>query len=385
MKRGDRRHWPRLIGVAAWSDAAIFIPSPNACMIELMIVVALVVLTSAMCSLFEAVLYSVPISQIENLVSAKHRSGVILRDLRENVNEPITAILSLNTLANTSGAAVSGAIAVDVLGPGSVVHFSIVFTFMILILSEIIPKTAGVVYSRRLAVIIARPLKWMVWVFRPMIWFCGKITRIVSGAGGREPAQVSEEELLTLTRLSMRSGAIDNDEARVIHNILSLEDKTVHRVMTPRTVLFGLDCNITVDEARKAKGILLHSRIPVYQRHFEDVVGIVHRHDILAEAADDKLDTTLKALMKPVDFVLESSRLNIVLKKFLDHGKHLFVVLGEFGGLAGVVTLEDVLEEILGQEIVDEFDQVTDMQQLARTRKESVLKEAGYIPHEAPE
>lgn len=340
-------------------------------MLELAITVALVILISAACSLSEAVLYSVPASHVEQLAEAGRRSGRIMRKLRKNVDRPITAILTLNTIANTAGAAIAGALAASVFGSKWVGVFSAFITLAILLFSEVIPKTAGVVYSRRLLRFVARPLQLLVWILRPFIWLCTLATKIVSRR--HESDVISEEELLAMARMGLRTGVIAEDEAAVIQNILSLEMKAAQDVMTPRTVVFTLSADITVDEARHADGFFVHSRIPVYFKNGEDIGGLVHRRDVLGAVADDKLDVKVSALMKPVHFVLDKTRLNKVLKLFLERREQLFVVIDEYGGLSGVVTLEDILEEILGQEIVDEFDEVEDMRKLAQERRQQVM------------
>ena len=341
-------------------------------MLQLLIVVSIVILTSATCSLFEAVLYAVPLSRIEQLVSENRATGRILRKLRDQVDTPIAAILTLNTIANTAGAAVAGAIASKLFGASVLVYFSVIFTFLILFFSEIIPKTIGVVYCRSLAPTIAYPLQAIVWTLKPVIILCSLVTRMVSGK--RSGDSISEEELIVMARLGKITGVIDEDEASVIQNILSLETKTVHDVMTPRTVLFTLDGTLSVHEANKDRRIYSHSRIPIYLETFENIVGIVHRHDVVAAVAEDKFDLKLETLMKPADFVSESTKLNKVLKNFIEQRRQLFVVIGEYGGLSGVITLEDVLEEILGKEIVDEFDRITDLQSLAKRKREKLLQ-----------
>jgi CBS domain containing-hemolysin-like protein len=178
-----------------------------------------------------------------------------------------------------------------------------------------------------------------------------------------------------LARLGIRSGDIEADHGIVIQNVLSLEDKTAREIMTPRTVVFALDAKLTVEDAH-ARGIL-HSRIPVCDGDLDDVVGIVHRRDIVAAVADDRHALVLEALMKPVHFVLETTTVDRLLRMFLDRRQHMFVVLDEFGGLCGVVTLEDVLEEILGREIVDEFDEVPDMRELAHQRRRAAVRKRG--------
>lgn len=340
-------------------------------MIELIVAVAAAVLISAMCSLFEAVLYSVPIGYIETLANTESKAGRILQRLRENVDRPIAAILSLNTIANTAGAAVAGSAAARVFGEAWIGYFSAAFTLVILMFSEVIPKTAGVVYSRPLASIIARPLALLVWFFQPLIWTCGRVTQVVSR--GHKPEHVSEDEILGLARIGRQTGVIDANQAEAIENILSLEKKSVRDIMTPRTVAVMLSAATTVEKLRQKKKVLDYSRVPLYDKDTEDVVGMVNRRDVLTAMADDRGELRLEEMMRPVDFVAESVSLDRVLRMFMERRQHLMMVLDEFGGLAGLVTLEDVLEEILGQEIVDEFDQVADLRELARQRRQRTL------------
>jgi CBS domain containing-hemolysin-like protein len=340
-------------------------------MLELVLTVSAVILISAFCSLSEAALYSVPRSHIESLVQSKSRRGKILKDLRGNVEQPIAALLSLNTIANTGGAAVAGALADQALGTRWVGLFSVLFTLAILLFSEIIPKTAGVVYSRSAALRLARPLKLLVFLFRPLVWLSGTLTHAMSA--GKQIDEISEEEILTMARLGHQDGVIDQDEAMVIKNILALADKTVREVLTPRTVLFALSGGLAVRDAYKEPQLLTHSRIPIFFRNLDDIGGIVHRRDVLTAVAADRFEVTLESLMKPVRFVPAKMKLNRALKLFLARGEHMSVALDEFGGTAGVVTLEDVLEEILGHEIVDEFDEVADLRKLAQRRREEAL------------
>ncbi len=344
-------------------------------MTALVLTVAAVISVSALCSLFEAVLYSVPASHVEALAEDGRPAGRLLKDLRSNVDRPITAILSLNTISNTAGAALAGALATGVFGAEWFVAFSAAFTLSILMFSEILPKTAGVVYSRPLSGLVAWPLKALVWLFMPLVRLSRLATRAV--AGTREAEQVSGEEIAVMARLGRRAGVVHEDHARVIENILSLESKTVSQVMTPRTVLFTLAAELTVEVAHRETGVLTYGRIPVWTGSKENVIGFVQRPDVLAAVARDELGVRLEDLVKPVHFVLEKTNLSRVLALFLDRGEHLFVALDEFGGLAGVVTLEDVMEEILGKEIVDEYDQVTDLRQLAQIRRQQVLSGQG--------
>ena len=341
-------------------------------MLELVITVTLVIVVSGLCSLSEAVLYSVSLSHIETLAHGGSKTGRVLQRLRQNIDRPIAALLSLNTIANTAGAAIAGALADRALGTEWLGLFSAGFTLAILLFSEIIPKTAGVMYNRPLAGAIARPLSGLVTAFAPLVWLSGWITRSFSSGGGE--ATVSDHEIAVMTRLGLRQGAIDEDEAMVIHNILELENKTVRDALTPRTVLYALPAHETVEGVRRDKGILTHSRIPVYFKNMDDVAGVVHRRDLLTAVSEGKLDLKLEELVKPVHFVRSKLPLNKTLNLFLNRGEHLFIALDDFGGTAGVITLEDVLEEILGKEIVDEFDEVADLRELAERRRRAAME-----------
>ncbi len=338
---------------------------------ELVTAVAVVLVTSAFCSVCEAVLYSVPVSHIESLAHAGRGSGRILQQLRAHIDRPIAAILILNTVANTGGAAVAGALADHVLGTHYLVYFTTGLTLAILVFSEMLPKTAGVVYCRPLASFLARPIQALVVLLAPAIWVSRSVTRLLS----RPDTPVTDEDLMVLVRLGARTGHFKEHEARMIKNILALEGRNVSDVMTPRTVLFALPAQDTVGEVRDQPGLQSFSRIPVYGKDGDDIVGVVHRRDILTAIGDDRFDQRLEDLMSPVDFVLESTSLDVLLTRFLGRRRHLVVALDEYGGLAGVVTLEDVLEEILGKEIVDEFDQVSDLREVARMRREVALRQ----------
>jgi CBS domain containing-hemolysin-like protein len=342
-------------------------------MLELILAVGLAILISAFCSVAEAVLYSVPWSCIERLRKDGKRSGEALAQLRNNIDRPITAILTLNTIANTAGAAVAGAAATTVLGAQNLVYFSIAFTLAILIFSEVLPKTVGVMYTRTLAPVLARPLQVLVWVLRPAIVVIGSVVRGLQKKQKRH--ETSTEDLLATISLAHRAGGIEAREAISMQNILSLDKKTVREIMTPRTVIFSLPVGLTVGQARDRDVNWPHSRIPVYDNEdTEDLIGLVYRRQLLEAMANGQDDKLLGELMKPVRFVIDSMTLDKLLVRFLESRVHLFVVLDEYGGLSGVVSLEDVLEEILGNEIVDETDQVVDMRELARQQRRDLSR-----------
>ena len=341
-------------------------------MTSLMLVVGAVLLTSAMCSLFEAVLYAVPKSHVELLKRSGRPAGRTLFQLREKVDRPISAILSLNTIANTGGGAVAGAMAVDALGSSRLGYFSAAFTLAILLFAEVIPKTVGVVYARPLSAWIARPLQWLVVLFRPLITLTQFATNLVWS--GHQEHRVSDEEVLTLVGSGLRTGDFKPHEAEIIANVLALERTIVKDVLTPRTVVFSLDASTPVKDAAQNSALTKHTRVPVYDGDPEDVVGLVHRMDILMATARDRADATIEQLMRPIDFVVETTPLDQLLRMFLERRRHMVAVIDEFGGCAGIVTLEDVLEELIGHEIVDESDQITDLRAYAHQRRDAILE-----------
>ncbi len=329
---------------------------------------------SALCSLTEAVLYSVSWSYIETLRKKGKYPGELLYRLKTNIDEPITAILTLNTIANTAGASIAGAAAASVFGKDYVVYFSIVFTLTILFFSEIIPKTVGVLYNRFLATILARPLQILVFLFLPIIGAIGFLIRFLEKGSRR--VETSEEDVLALVSLSRKSGVLKNFEEKYIHNVLELDNKRVVEVMTPRTVMFTLPAEMKIGDALNVENMWAYSRVPIYFNNDpEDIRGIVYKVDVLKYLVKDCRDKTLGELVKNVHFFPEAVTLDKALLKFLESRIPMAIVIDEYGGISGLITLEDILEEILGKEIVDETDTVEDMKTLALKKRKQLLKE----------
>jgi CBS domain containing-hemolysin-like protein len=350
-----------------------FLQSKGIIMLMLTVLVVCIVGVSSVCSVTEAALYAVPWSTIERLRKEGRRSGEVLHALRGPVNRPIAAVVTLNTLANTAGAVIAGMAAVGVLGPEYTTVFAAFFSVLILIFGEIIPKTLGVVYANPLAPFLAAPLHLLTHFFTPLIWFFGLINRLLLPKDSpHTPA--TEADIMALVSLSRKEGVIRPTEEAIIGNILELDQKRVRDIMTPRPVVFSLPITMTLEEAYAARGLWSFSRIPLYAENNEDLVGIVGRRRLDRHLAAGDMEHTLGELMHPIHFVLESLPLHELLKKFLNSRTHLFAALDEFGGLAGVVSLEDVLEEILGREIVDESDAATDLQEVARRRRRELIR-----------
>lgn len=339
---------------------------------QLVLAISCAVFISAFCSVIEAVLYSVPMSHIEILAKKGRRSGPILKGLKRDINQPIAAILTLNTVAHTMGAAIAGAAAASVFGEENISIFSIVFTFIILIFSEILPKTVGVTYAKPLSALIARPLSWMVIALKPITFICHSFTILIPGA--KDSELVSTDEILAITGLSRKSGEIDREQEGVIRNIIELRKKTVRQVMTPRTVAFTLDKNLSIKSARQLRDNWnLHSRVPVYSESPDDIIGIVLRKDVLLHAVEGREQQQLKLITRPVHFVPETAPLNKVLLDFFERRQHLFCVVDEYGGFTGVISLEDIIEEIMGMEIMDESDHDKTMREKARDQSQKFM------------
>lgn len=326
---------------------------------------------SATCSLFESVLLSLSAAQVEMMTEHHPAKAKILKQFKEQIDQPITAILTLNTLAHTIGASVAGAAASVLFGQQGLIWFSLVFTMAILLLTEILPKTVGVNYCRQVAPHIAAPLRAMIVVLKPFIWLARLMTRLVPSSS--QSQHISAEELTTIASMSRKSGVIEANQEKVIANILQLGNKTVRQAMTPRTVTFSAPQALTIKEAGKMEEKWrMHSRWPVYDGEPDNVVGIVLSQDVLMAAAIGQNNLKLSQLMRPVHFVPETAPLDRIFIDFFERYQHLFVVVDEYGSVTGVISMEDVLEEIIGREIVDESDKAQNMRELARLRKENI-------------
>lgn len=328
-------------------------------------------LSSMMCSLFEATLLSLSTTQVELMTESHPRQGLALKKFKDNIDRPITAILALNTISNTIGATVAGASAVALFGQQGLAWFSVSFTLAILLFSEILPKTIGVTFCRSIAPYMIFPLRIMILVSTPLIWLAKIVTRMVPNSN--QTHHISAEELKIIASLSRKSGEIEADQEKVISNILQLGDKTVRQVMTPRTVTFSASQALTIKEAARMEGKWsMHSRVPIYDGEPDNVVGIVLSQDVLMAAAVGQDNIKLAQIMRPVHFVPETAPLDRIFIDFFERYQHLFVVVDEYGSVTGVISMEDIIEEIIGREIVDESDKARNMRELAMIRKKKL-------------
>ncbi|MGI6639800.1 MAG: hemolysin family protein [Desulfobulbus sp.] len=323
---------------------------------------------SFFCSLFEAILLSLSATQVELFAEKHPAKGGQLRSMKQDINQPITAILTLNTLAHTIGASVAGAAAVSLFGEQGLIWFSLLFTLAILLFTEILPKTMGVNFASKLGPYIVFPLRLLIISLKPLIFLAQLITKFIPG--GQAAHQFSTEELRTIATLSRKSGVIQADQEAVIANILQLGQITARDVMTPRTVTFSVPASLTIKEAAHMEDRWrMHSRVPVYDTEPDNVVGLMLSQDVLLAAAEQHFDITLAQLMRPVHFVPETAPADRIFLEFFEKHQHLFVVVDEYGSVTGVISMEDILEEIIGREIVDESDTARNMRELARLRR----------------
>lgn len=336
-------------------------------MVTLVLSVSVVLVVSAFCSLSEASIYAVRRPYIKSLVASGHRSGKVLDGFKMNMDQPIAAILVVNTLANTAGAAIAGAQAAALFGGDALLWFSGIFTFMVLTFSEILPKVLGVVYSKGIARAVALPWSGIIVLLTPITWVVGKMAHWLKP--NAPVLAAPEEEVRALAQMSADEGSILALEASLVANVLRLDEVAARDIMTPRRVVYRLSEDMRVDHLREHVGDWQFSRIPVHHPNdSEKWTGMVRAPDVLVALAQGRGETTLKELASPLHFVPEGIAAHELLQEFLKKRTHLFGVVDEFGGVSGVATLEDVLETLLGQEIIDEVDGAADLREEARRK-----------------
>ena len=329
--------------------------------------IALVV--SFLCSLLESVLLSVSHAHIAVLVKEGSKRGKLMFSLKENINRPLSAILTFNTIANTVGAAGVGAQTYSVFGSSWVAISSIILTLSILFFSEIIPKTLGANYTKSLVGFTAYMIRILIFLVFPMVFLGEKISKFLS-RDNQDNSKASRAELIAMAELSEDEGAIDSQEGDIIENLMKLDNILAEEVMTPRSVIFSLSDEDTVGKVVNKYSPLVFSRIPIFRNSLDQVIGFVHRYDLVNKQAEDKFDVTMSSLMEPVHTVKESDSVSTILDQFVKRRQQIFIVEDEFGTTTGLISLEDAIETLLGVEIVDEHDSVVDMRKLATAKLE---------------
>ena len=318
---------------------------------------------SFLCSLLESFILSVTHAHISLVSKDRPALGGKLSYYKENINRPLSAILSLNTIANTVGAASVGAIALIEFGSNWVAIMSGILTLSILIFSEIIPKTIGALYWKRILVPATFAVQVLIIMTYPLVVMLELLSKWLAKDGNED--KVSREEVIAMAELGEDEGTIEESESTVIENVLMLDDIPVEEVLTPRSVIFALEKTSSVREVLDKYNDIEFSRIPVYEEELDNIIGIVRRHVLLKSKAEDQFDVTMGELAKPIHAVEENDSVGDVLDEFVKRREHLFMVKDQFGQVAGLITLEDAIETLLGVEIVDETDSVVDMRKLA--------------------
>lgn len=340
------------------------------------------VVTSFMCSILESVLMSTPLSFITMKEDEGYKPACLFKKYKTEIDRPIAAILSLNTIANTIGAAGVGRQATMLFGSEWFGVVSAVTTLLILIFSEIIPKTIGTTYWRNLMGISARVISILIIIMFPCVWLVEYITRIIEPKN--KEAAVSREEVSAMADLAEEEGVFEESENKVIQNLLNLDEIYAYDAMTPRVVSAIAKENMTLREFYKMDEYLHHSRIPVYADSPEYITGYILRSEALELLAADKFDVKLKNIRRDIVYFNEDTPLSTIWESLQTSKEQITAIIDDYGCFQGILSLEDVLETILGSEIVDEDDIVSDMQQYARERWHSRLRKAGKpVPQEA--
>lgn len=338
-------------------------------MTAILAVAGVALVGSFVCSLLEAALYSISPTQIEVMRSQGKLGMERLARLRSRIDEPIAAILTVNTITHTVGSAVCGSLVSAYYGDYWVGVFAAIFTLAILFITEIPPKSIGVKYAASLAPFIAWPIQLMIWTMWPLVqlsrWMMAAIGR---GGAGHDRAP-TEHEIIVSSRLAGQRGELRPQEVRWLENALRLDQIKAEDLMTPRTVVYRLPADFPLAQVQHRSQHWVHSRLPVTEDHDPDhVLGVVYRREVFDAIVLKRPVRTLRDLMHKIDFVPASMRGHKLLDKFIVEKKHMVAVVDEYGAFVGVVTLEDVLECLLGSEIVDEHDRHADMQQVAREK-----------------
>ena len=336
----------------------------------------LALLVSFLCSMLEAVLLSVSHSYIAIMERKGSETGKLLRSYKEDIDRPLSAILSLNTIAHTVGAAGVGAQAQILFGEGYIALTSAVVTLPILVLSEIIPKTVGAIYWRELAPFTARVLGTMMFLLYPFVLMSQAITRWLAS---ENMPSFSREEFGALADLGVEEGVFEEEESRIFKNLIRFSSLRVKDIMTPRTVVMAFSENDTVGEASAHADQLNFSRLPVYGEARDEVTGYVLKNDLLLMMARNETETPLKAFKREILIVPEMTPLQDFFDRLMRKQEHIAMAVDEYGGFAGVVTMEDLVETLLGMEIIDEVDTIEDMQKMARKKWVERARRLGIV------
>lgn len=326
---------------------------------------------SFLCSILEAVLLSIDPSFINSEVRKGTATGLALQSYKEDIDKPLSAILTLNTIAHTVGAIGVGSVAGKIFQDKDFMGLSYesivagVMTLAILILSEIIPKTIGANNWKSLTPFTVSTLKILLFVLAPFVWVSQFITKRLKSE--KHKSVLSRSDIMEIAQAGTESGALKANESTIINNLLSFEQQTVRDIMSPKTVAFMVDESKSLGEFYEKGMTIPYSRIPVFSGQSDNITGIVLKDKVLELLAEDNMDTKLSEIKNPVQYVNDSTPLPELFNNLTKQKQHLSIVNDEFGNIVGLVSMEDLFETLLGQEIIDETDTIEDHQQLAKT------------------
>jgi len=345
------------------------------------------IIVSFLCSVWEAVLLSVNPSFIKRKQQENPSLGNLLAELKDDIDTPLSAILTLNTIAHTVGAIGVGAQAAEIFGTKSASIFGIEFgyesiiatlmTLAILVLSEIIPKTIGANNWRSLSNFTARSLVVLTIVLRPFVWVAKLITKSLNKGG--EKSVFSRRDFAAMADVVGESGQIERADYTLIKNVLGFDELTAEDVMTPRTVMVMADENQSISEYFQTKKFLEFSRIPVYSGNKDNVTGIILKDELLLAVIEGKGDEPLKSILRDITIVPDAFSLRKAFEEMTERRVHMAIVVDQYGGLSGLISIEDVFETLFGREIMDETDSIGDLQAYARKKWEERAKKLGLI------
>ena len=333
----------------------------------------IVIGTSFLCSILESILLSTNVSYISVLEQQKPVAGKLLKKLKTDIDSSIASILILNTFANTLGATAIGVQAQSVFegDPTLVMVVSIVLTFMILFFAEIIPKTIGAVYWKELAPLGARIINVFIYITYPIILITQFVTKKISKDNNDV---ISREELIHSTLLSEEEGVIGDLESDIIENTLTLRNFKVKDILTPRSVVYSIKKDLTINDVIEDKRAFKFSRVPVYDGTIDTIIGIVLTKKLFKHAIKNP-ETTVESITKDVLSINENIPVVKALNMFIKKKEHMFIVVDSYGQTEGIVTLEDCIETLLGLEIMDESDTTADMRRLALNKMKANRKD----------
>lgn len=342
---------------------------------------------SFLCSILEATLMSTPVSYLTLLESELQETGPgqgkkvkkaaairLFKSYKQDSSRPLAAILSLNTIANTIGAAGVGRQVTEVFGSGWFGLVSALTTILILVFSEIIPKTIGTAHWKSLTVFCARTVRVLIIVLFPIVISVEFLQKLISSKTSDN--SVSREEVGAIADVAEESGELEEDENEIIQNLINIDELTAKQAMTPRVVAATAPESMSIRKFYKDKRYIHHSRIPVYSDNQDYITGYILRIDALQLMADDKYDLTLGQIRRDVESYPEDTPIEKIWDDMLAKKEQMSIIIDEYGSFRGLITMEDVIETILGDEIVDERDTIVDMQQLAKEKWKKLQKQS---------